>query len=165
MPISNYQLGIVVGLQGLNINQRLEIGKRLKFIAENLEPGGNIFLSVPRIYNAGAEDFLVHPDVAVLQYKERVVLQAFDVRMPTTAPWLLEQLRTCDEVWCCPGERQDTLLCKAVPNRLYRLAQEQAPAIARAFKMIPVWAELPEGETRVKRVKRHEPKLKKGKRK
>lgn len=162
MPIATYDLGIVVGLQGLNINQRLEIGKRLKFIADNLEDGGNINMHTPVIHRGlEGDEPRVHPDVLSLQYKEKVSLKPFVLRVrEAMASELLTRLQDCDEVWCCPGERQDTLLSKAMPNRLYRLAQEKGPAVARAFKMIPVWVELPEGETKVKRVKRQEPKLK-----
>jgi hypothetical protein len=166
MPITSYDLGIVVGPQGLNINQRLEVGKRLKFIADSLEPGGRILLHAPRIHNQGLGIPMVHPDVMALQYKEKVVLAPMGWEpQRSAAEVMVARLRFCDEVWCCPGEGQERTMSRALTNQVYRLAQRNGCPDARVFKMIPVWAELPQGETKVKRVKRREPKLKKGKRK
>lgn len=152
MPITSYDLGLVVGHKGININQRLEIGKRLKFIADHLVPGGRIQLHTPCLYGgADGEEPHVHADVTALQYKEKVNLQAFVVPLrEASAAGIMERLRFCDEVWCCPGEGQDTLMSRAMTNQIYRLAQSRGCPDARVFKMIPVWAELPQGETQVK---------------
>lgn len=154
MSLQAYNVAIIVGPQGININQRVEVNARLAFIAKTIADDGIIYLwTVGKDLAHPGKD--VHADVTCLAYKSKVKLQIMEKLYRPTAEWLLHELaRTCDEVWCLPGPGQDGRLCPVLPAKLLRLASGMNSDIARRFKPIQSWYPLPEADTRVKSTKK-----------
>jgi hypothetical protein len=133
----DYAIGLVVGPVGLNDNQIAEIKSRINMIMKAMGPGGTITLLIPAL-NHQLEDG-VHKSVVNLQYMAGVSQMKYLDCGSKGSTWGLafHELRNCDEVWCCFGDRQDHRLCRARVARIYQAGQ--ASPAASKFKRIPSW--------------------------
>lgn len=145
MTIKTYRIGLVVGNLGLNGNQLRVIRDNLKFISKSLEAYGQVLVIVPAMTRKDLERG-VSAEFRKLSGIEKVeVTQTTgSCTLKGAVSWLYAELKDCDEVWCCLGEKQDARLVKTVVNQLYLLAQQIGGEQARVFKKIPAWV-IPDG--------------------
>lgn len=138
MNFKDYRIGLVVGPVGLNANQVAEIQQRLRKIHSVLGADGFLDVIIPG-FQADADSKQLPPSVLNLQYIQGVrSLQVLPKVEGESILAHLPKLLECDEVWCCPGNNQDSTMCRARPAMMYREGQKLG-IMARAFKLIPAW--------------------------
>ncbi|MNK82077.1 hypothetical protein D3C87_1018400 [compost metagenome] len=162
MKPTEYCVGIVVPQCGLSDNQIADLGARLKYIRQYVGAEGEFNVVVPAV-DLAKPNVLPPQVVNVLQYRTQFELRELPPYRPalggSVGAFLLEQLKACDEVWCCTGPRQGAL-SQARPADLYRRAQEMGNLAAARFKLVPAWVMRAAAQADAKRTKRKELKWK-----
>lgn len=134
MSIDVYRIGLVMNAWGLNRPQLANLQDRLKFIARGLGREYRIHLHVATLRGKPPEDSWPD-DLKALGHSTRIELvPVYSERV--AAAWLKE-LKTCDEVWCCPSARE-TKKGRGRVARVYALAQQDAQ-VAHHFVWVPTW--------------------------
>lgn len=160
--MTEYRVGIVVPNCGLSDNQVADLGARLKFIRQYIGPEGSLVILAPAI-NLREPMELPSQITGVLQYRTQCEVRELPALKGSAGlsagAFLVDQLKSCDEVWCCTAPGQGAL-SKSRPADVYRRAQALPMREATRFKPVPAWVMQAQAHEAAKKSKRKELKWK-----
>lgn len=141
--VTDYRVGIVVSKDGPNGAQLAAIGAKLDATAKLLPEWGRIEVLVAGFRMDDPEGSVPRDLRNLLERKGKVARRYFGTRADRkagVAQHILSEVRSCDEVWCCP-DRNQTGRSEGRVAQVWRLGQS-SDHHAR-YKTIPPWVEVP----------------------